>query len=137
MSTQEQLEETEFKETKTPFLRVATGGKGPPDYPGGPVDNWLERLPVRTQFACRPNVNTVDWEMYFLVHKFTNIYFLKMETPDGKIWERRVDPKVFCKHYRDYEEIAHYPEVTDGDRNELTEAPEGDANGSAGERNPD
>lgn len=116
MSTQEQLEETEFRDTKVPHLRVATGGKGPPE---GPVDNWLEKLSTRTVFACRANTNTVDWEMYFLVHKYTDIYLLKVETPDGKVWERRVDPKTFCKHYRDYREIAHYPEVEE-------EAPEGD-----------
>ncbi len=113
--------------------RVITGGKEPPDGGGTlpPAKNWLETLPVRTVFACRANVNTVDWEMYFLVHKFTNIYLLKMETPDGKVWERRVDPKMFCKHYRDYEVIAHYPEI------EQLEAPERDDNASDGECNQD
>lgn len=119
-SVEQHEEETEFRETKTPFLRVATGGKGPPGN-DGPADNWLERLEIRSVFCCRPNVNTVDWELYFLVHKFTNIYLLKMETPDGKVWERRVDPKMFCKHYRDYELIAVEPQPT-------IEAPEGDDN---------
>ena len=119
MTVAEQLEETEFRETKTPFLRVATGGKGPPEGPE-PTDNWLSTFDIGTVFACRANANTVDWEMYCLMHRFTNIYLLKMETPDGKIWERRVDPKMFCKHYREYEIIAVYN----------IEAPEGDDDGS-------
>lgn len=116
MSAAEQHEELEFKDTKHPHLRVARGGKGPPE---APADNWLETLEIGTVFACRANATTVDWEMYFLVHKFLNIYLLKMETPDGKVWERRVDPKMFCKHYRVHEVIAHYPQVKE-------EAPEGD-----------
>jgi hypothetical protein len=119
--------EEEFRETKVPYLRVATGGRGPRG-PVGPVDNWLEKFPTGTVFACKANANAVDWEMYFLVHKFERIYLLKIETPDGKVLERRVDPKVFQRAYRDFEEVAYHP---------ITEAPEGDEHGSSGERNPD
>lgn len=126
MNMLEKKHEEEFKDTKVPYLRVATGGKGPPG-PQGPVENWLEKFPVGTIFACRANQTTVDWEMYFLVHKFTNIYLLKIETPEGKVLERRVDPKAFCKAYRDYEEVAFHPINQ--------EAPEGDGNDSNRERN--
>lgn len=127
MSVAEELEETEFRETKTPFLRVATGGKGPPEGPTEPVVNWLETFQIGTVFACRANKNTVDWEMYSLMHRFTNIYLLNMETPDGKVWERRVDPIQFCKHYREYEVIAVY--------NLDKEAPKGDDDGNREQRN--
>lgn len=124
MSATEVLEDTEFKDTKTPYLRVARGGKGPPEAPTG--DCWLEDFEIGTVFACRANVNTVDWELYFLVHKYSNIYLLKMETPDGKLWERRVDPKMFCKHYRDYEVIAVH-----AINEEVVKPPEGDDDGNS------
>lgn len=106
----------EFKNTQHPHLRVLTGGKGPPDLPN---TNWLSELPVRTQFACRLNNKTVDWEMYFLYHKISEIYLLKWEMPDGNSYDRRVDPAIFSNMYRDYRVLGHYPLP------EL-EAPEGD-----------
>lgn len=123
MSVAEQHEETEFRETKAPHLRVATGGKGPPGGNDIPAENWLEKLEERTVFACRPNQSTVDWEIYFLVHKQDGLYFMKMETPDQKVWDRRVDPKQFCKHYREYKIIAVHPKETpdEGDDNDSGE----------------
>lgn len=119
MSTVEQFEEEEaLRETKYPHLRVMRGGKGPPE---GPVVEWLETLAVGTVFACRANSNTVDWDMCRLAHKFIEIYILQIEMPDGKVWERRVDPRLFVKYYRDYKIIAEPKE----------EAPKGDDGGNS------
>lgn len=121
MSVMEQVEEQELRETKYPLLRVLTGGKGPPEEP---TTNWLKDFIVGTVFACRVNKNTVDWEMYHLVHKFERIYLLMWELPDGKVWERRVDPIIFSKLYKDFEVIAIQ-------KKEELEALEGETNGDS------
>lgn len=83
--------------------QVITGGKGPPEGPTN-YDNWLSLLEVGTVFLCRQGEKTVDWEEYFLLAKPTeNIYYLKVSLPDGNIWTRRVDPRLFCNYHRDYQ----------------------------------
>lgn len=82
--------------------RLITGGKGPPEDP--PVkDNWLIRLQTGTVFCCRANDKTVDWEEYALIGRPSmDLFYLKVSMPDGNIWTRRVDPKLFCNHHREY-----------------------------------
>lgn len=109
-----------FRRTQHENLRVLTGGKGTEP----PSTGWLADLAVRTQFACRLNNKTIDWEMYFLYHKFSDIYLLKMEMPDGSGYERRVDPVLFSNMYRDYRIIHVYPPL----KIEEIEAPKGDEN---------
>lgn len=128
MSMVESVEEQELRVTKYPQLRVLTGGKGPPEEPS---TNWLKDFQIGTVFACRASVNTVDWEMYYLIHKFEKIYLLKWELPDGKIWERRVDPVLFCKQHKDYEVIAVQEPLTITESDPIIEAPEGDGNGNS------
>ena len=83
--------------------RVITGGKGPPEGPTS-GENWLLNLDVGTVFLCRQGKKTVDWEEYFLLAKPAfDIYYLKVSLPDGNIWTRRVDPKLFCNHHKDFQ----------------------------------
>lgn len=113
------------EEQRKPWIpRVITGGKGPPETPS---ENWLASLPVRTQFVCRLNNKTIDWEMCFLYHKFEEIYLLKIEMPNGDHYERRVDPQLFSNLYRDYRVIHIYPPI----KIEEIEAPKGDDNGNS------
>jgi hypothetical protein len=99
MTMAENIEEDEMRETKYPHLRVMRGGKGPPEAPAG--KNWLADLEVGTTFACRQNDQTCDWEIYHLLCKMTDdLFLLKYCLPDGKIWDRHVDPKIFCKVHK-------------------------------------
>ena len=110
MNVQTDLEEEEFRATKYPNLRVATGGKGPPE---GPVSsfNWLAELEVGTVFWCRSNDKTVDWEEYFLIAKVDkDSYLLKMSVPDGKVWDRRVEPRLFSNQHREYKVVFVHPQ---------------------------
>lgn len=45
------LGKEELRETKTPFLKVLTGGKGPPT---GGKDDWLLKLTHGARFLARP-----------------------------------------------------------------------------------
>jgi hypothetical protein len=126
MSAVESIEHEDIR----PQLRVLTGGKGPPEPPKEVGNNWLSELQLRSVFACRQNDKTLDWEVFFLVHKFEEIYLLKWEMPDGKTYDRRVDPKIFSNLYRDYRLIDVVPNVT-------IEAPRGDDDGNPEQRNQD
>lgn len=108
-------EEETLRGTKYPKFRVLTGGKGPPEPPVG-EDNWLQSLEVGTVFACRQGVKTVDWEEYYLIAKVSDdLFCLKVSVPDGKVWDRRVDPKLFCNHHKSYKVLwVHKQEETDG-----------------------
>lgn len=96
MSIQEIHEEDEFKDTKYPHLRVATGGKGPPE---GPVDNWLAEFEVGTTFVARHrNSNEVDYNLYYVLYKdLPEVMLLKWQLPDGKVLDYYVDPVRFSK----------------------------------------
>lgn len=91
----------EFKETKYPNLRVATGGKSPPE---GPVDNWLAKLEVRTTFVARHrNSNDVDYNQYYVLYKdLPEVMLLKWILPDGKLLDYYVDPVRFSKMFSEY-----------------------------------
>lgn len=96
-------DEEVLRATQYPKLRVLTGGKGPPEPPKDTGDNWLSLLEVGTVFACRQGEKTVDWEEYYLIGKIDeDLYVLKMSVPDGKVWDRRVNPKLFCNLHRSY-----------------------------------
>jgi hypothetical protein len=105
--------------------RVIRGGKGPPEGPRD-TENWLLKLDVGTVFLCRQGEKTVDWEEYFLLAKpSNNIYYLKVSLPDGNIWTRRVDPKLFCNYHKDFQVLYVQEKET-----------ETEENGSSGECNP-
>lgn len=92
----------EDRTVQYPKLRLLQGGKGPPE-PPRQEDNWLNKFSVGTVFCCRQSDKTVDWEEYYLVSKIDeDLYLLKVSVPDGKVWERRVDPRLFCNHHKDY-----------------------------------
>lgn len=120
MSMAESIEE-ELRDTKYPHLRVATGGKSPPE---GPVNNWLAELEVRTAFVARHrNSNEVDYNQYYVLFKaLPEVVLLKWILPDGKLLDYYVDPVRFSKMFPDYvilgidkEEAQEEPEVrTDG-----------------------
>lgn len=101
MSAVENLEDTEMRETKYPHLRVATGGKNPPE---GPTNNWLAELEVRTSFVARHrNNNDVDYNQYYILFKsLPEVVLLKWILPDGKLLDYYVDPVRFSKMFPDY-----------------------------------
>lgn len=117
---QEDLEEG-LRTTKYPHLRVATGGKGPPD---DPVDNWLAELEVRTAFVARHrNSNEVDYNQYYVLFKaLPEVVLLKWILPDGKLLDYYVDPVRFSKMFPEHvilgvdkqEEPQQEAEVTHG-----------------------
>lgn len=96
MSVQEMHEEDELKDTKYPHLRVATGGKGPPE---GPVDSWLAEFEVGTTFVARHrNSNEVDYNLYYVLYKdLPEVMLLKWQLPDGKVLDYYVDPVRFSR----------------------------------------
>lgn len=107
MSTVEDLEEQEDKPHVGWVPKVLTGGKGPPE---APTSNWLSTLLPGTYFQCRQNKFSVDFEMYAVIFVTEQgNYLLKWEMPDGKVWDRRVDPSMFSKHYREYEVLGVFP----------------------------
>lgn len=100
MNVATEVEEEDLRTTKYPKLRVLTGGKGPPE---PPTDTWLLDLEVGSVFVARQNDKACDWEMYFLISKMNDdLYLLNYSVPDGKVWSRHIDPKLFCNHHRDY-----------------------------------
>lgn len=125
MSAAEDLEDTEFKGTKYPHLRVLSGGKGPPD---GPVDNWLANLEIRTTFVARHrNSKDVDYNQYYVLFKsLPEVVLLKWILPDGKLLDYYVDPVRFSKQFPDYvvlgvdkeQEPEQQAEVSDHDSTE-------------------
>lgn len=91
-------EETKFEDTKVPYLKLATGGKGPPIDPEDPV--WLKRYDVGTQFLVR-KARSPDFVLgrFYVVDKGT-----KLITLFGKgIGEIDVDPARFCQVYELFE----------------------------------
>lgn len=101
MSAVEEYEDAELRETQYPHLRVATGGKGPPE---GPVHNWLADLEPRTAFVARHrNSNDVDYNQYYVLFKaLPKVVLLKWILPDGKLLDYYVDPVRFSKMFPDY-----------------------------------
>lgn len=94
MSAVENIED-EFKDTKYPHLRVATGGKGPPD---GPVDNYLAEFEVGTTFVARQRNSEVDYNLYYVLYKdLPEVVLLKWQLPDGKVLDYYVDPVRFSR----------------------------------------
>lgn len=91
-----EVNEDEFKDTKYPHLRVASGGKGPPE---GPVDNWLADFEVGTTFVARQlNSKEVDYNLYYVLYKdLPEVMLLKWQLPDGKVLDYYVDPVRFSK----------------------------------------
>lgn len=101
MNVAEVSQEDEFKDTKYPHLRVATGGKGPPD---APVENWLAQLEVRTSFVARQrSSDEVTYNQYYVLYKdLPEVMLLKWILPDGKLLDYYTDPVRFSKKYQDY-----------------------------------
>jgi hypothetical protein len=107
MSVAEDIEEDTLKPTKYPKLRVLTGGKGPPE-PPKTGHNWLSTLEKGTIFICRANDKQVDFELYLLLYKSDTFALIQWQMPDGKVYDRRVDPVLFCNNHRDYEVLQVY-----------------------------
>lgn len=92
-------------ETKVPHLRLVTGGKGPPDPPDS--DNWLANLSPGHTFCCRQTLKTVDFEVFSVLHQQPGLTLLKWHVPDGKYWDRHVDPKIFSNLYKDHKILGY------------------------------
>ena len=92
---EEPLEENEFKETKVPYLRLATGFKD-----GGgdtPVDNWLLQMEPGTIFLSYPkNPQNPLTEEYCVLDKTTQSVLLKYNDHRGE-GIIRVSAEVFVK----------------------------------------
>lgn len=98
MSAAEDLEEPTFRSTKYPKLSILTGGKGPPVEP---TDDWLSDFEVGTTFVSMPRVTyDVDYELFFVVHKQPEVVLLKWILPDGKVWDKYVNPMSFSKKFK-------------------------------------
>jgi len=96
MSTAEDHDEHKSKPW-TP--RVITGGKGPPDFPGPPVDNWLTNLPIGTTFTAQPKSSSAEKNLYSVVfHSVSGETTLLMwKLPDGKVLDMYFNPESFCR----------------------------------------
>lgn len=114
MTSTEELEDREDQPHTGWVPKVIQGGKGPPEEP---TDDWLTPLEVHTTFVCRQNKTTVDGELYHILFKGEEFFLLKYYLPDGKIWDRYVNPKSFCKVYKEYEVLGIH-------KQEVLEAPE-------------
>lgn len=92
-------EELQFRKTKYPRFRVATGGKGPED----PTDafDWLSGYEVGTTFVTFPRSSLgAEYEHFFVLFKsLPEVILLKWILPDGKTLDRYVRPEKFCKQY--------------------------------------
>lgn len=101
MQSNTQLEEEEFRDTKVPYLRVATGGKTPPRLPGY---NWLKDLTVDTVFTCKKNDgNLVDLYMFHITFKHPKTTIL-LSNLNQEIYVP-VDPAEFSRCYTMFEVI--------------------------------
>lgn len=101
MSNVEELNEETQGVVEFPRLRLLQGGKGPPDAPWD--NNWMLSFEVGSVFVARQNAKTCDWEMYYLIAKYSDdLFLLKYSVPDGKVWDRHIDPKLFCNLHRSY-----------------------------------
>jgi len=107
MSVAEDIETEELRATKYPKLRVLTGGKGPPE-PPVTSPNWLSTLKRGTVFICRANDKQVDYELYFMLYKSDSFCLIQWQMPDGKVWDRRVDPVLFSNQHKNYEVLQVY-----------------------------
>lgn len=94
--------------------RVIQGGKGSG---GGEVtDVWLNNLKPGHTFATRTEFS-IDFECYTVVFKIEGMMLLDWHLPNGKFWDRRVNPEQFCRHYKEYIILGYQP-PTQGDENE-------------------
>lgn len=107
MSVAEDIEERELRVTKYPKLRVLTGGKGPPE-PPKTGHNWLSEQVKGTVFLCRANDKQVDFELYLMLFNSEKFCLIQWQMPDGKVWDRRVDPSLFSNTHRDFEVLQVY-----------------------------
>lgn len=97
--TNAEEQEDELRETKYPKFRILTGGKGPPEPPG---ENWLAEYESGTTFvSMRINNRDGDYELFHVSFKsLPDVMLLQWQLPDGKIWDRYVDPEVFSKLFK-------------------------------------
>jgi hypothetical protein len=124
MKKTKETEETEleFRKTKYPQLRVATGGRMPPEGPTEPPDafNWLSGMDVGVTFVASPRgSNSFEFNLYHVLFKLPEVILLKWILPDGKMLDHYVDPVLFSKRFN--------PGVILGKQ----EAPEGDKDGNS------
>jgi hypothetical protein len=90
-----QEEELEFKDTKYPHLKLATGGKGPVD----PDDTvWLKRYDVGSVFRIKRKGDYIV-PMVVVEDRSDKTYTLTLQGV-GTI---PVDPFAFCQIYQFYE----------------------------------
>jgi len=117
MSTVENINPEEEPVPKPWVPRVITGGKGPPEPPS--AGNWLSALRPGHTFVCRQSEKSVDYELFHVVFVKENMYLLKWVLPDGKLWDKYVDSKLFSNHYRDHK-VMGFIDLTEeaGDDNE-------------------
>lgn len=100
-------EELVFRPTRTPFLKVATGGKGPPKDELPAV--WLNGLEYGSLFLTRDagNMKNFVLGMFILAHRvsdldgntFSHISHVNESTgrPDQTFW---IDTREFCKQHK-------------------------------------
>ena len=92
MSMVEKIEEEELRVTKHPYLRVLTGGKGPPE---APSEDWLSKLSLGQWFLCKRKDNKIDVILFMVKYKFTkNVLLYSNLNQEFKVI---VDPVEFCK----------------------------------------
>jgi hypothetical protein len=87
--------------------RVVTGGKGPPEPPEDIDTNWLKTLKAGHTFICRQGPKSIDYELYHIIFVKDEMYLLKWALPDGKLWDRYVDSKIFSNLYRDHKVMGY------------------------------
>lgn len=129
MSVAEDVEEQRLRATKYPKLHVLTGGKGPPD---DPTDghNWLgEYVPGTTFVSMRRSSKDCDYELFHVVFTTPEVFLLQWVLPDGKIWDKHVDPVGFSKLMKPGVILGiHKPEAskedTDDERNRTNRLPD-------------
>lgn len=107
----------ELRDTKYPHLRVATGGKGPPE---GPVDNYLADFEVGTTFVARQrNSKEVDYNLYYVLYKdLPEVMLLKWQLPDGKVLDYYVDPVRFSRLFTEKKILSVIKPISEADKEE-------------------
>lgn len=98
-------EELEFKDTKYPHLKLATGGKGPVD-PNDTV--WLKRYDVGTVFRAKKKGDFVVY--LFVVDNRTDKTYSLVAKGLG---EMDVDPFGFCQVFSFHELVRSSEETMD------------------------
>lgn len=88
------------KETKVPYLRSITGGKGPPDDPEDPKSTWLSKLPVGTVFLAQDkrekSIDLPHFEILAQRQKAVHLYTRINSQLDIFKW---VDPVAFSSRF--------------------------------------